>query len=138
MSRRRSAKTALARVATVDDFPFNGGLRAYARQASAQMVGTMLLDLIGVHTLPPLERGTDAAAFSEGCAVWFRSQLRLRREGAQLSQLALAQRVGVQRAAITHLESGMSKPGFAMLCMLAHALNCPVGALVEPTGTVKP
>jgi transcriptional regulator with XRE-family HTH domain len=61
----------------------------------------------------------------------FGARLRELRTAAELSQRALAARVGTSCAAISNLEKGNNAPTLGTLVRLADALGCGVVELVE-------
>jgi len=60
-----------------------------------------------------------------------RSQVRGRREAAQLTQQALADRIGLSRQGLSAIEAGRSVPSTSVALRLAQALGCPVEALFQ-------
>lgn len=58
--------------------------------------------------------------------------LRHYRAEAKMSQQELADRAGIARVSVARMELGMYDPSWPMVQRLAHALNVPVGAFVDP------
>src|SRR3954447_26018600 len=65
----------------------------------------------------------------------FRRKLIQARLSAGLTQQQLAERIGTKQSAIARLEGGDAEPSFAMLRLLAMALN--VSFEILPTAAVK-
>ena len=63
---------------------------------------------------------------------WWRGQvLRKAREKRGLTQVELAEKVGVTRVTISYLESGKRQPSMDLLHRLAKALRVKVGELLK-------
>jgi transcriptional regulator with XRE-family HTH domain len=65
-------------------------------------------------------------------AISFGARLRQLRTAAGLSQTALAQRAGLTRMAVAHLEMGRRQPTWATAVALADALGVSTEAFREP------
>lgn len=65
-------------------------------------------------------------------------RLREARENANLTQQALADLIGVQRAVISKYENGMIEPSISQLKKIAAALNVSVTYLMEAKGELSP
>ncbi|MFE6225503.1 helix-turn-helix domain-containing protein [Streptomyces sp. NPDC057854] len=59
------------------------------------------------------------------------ARIRAAREHANLSQLALADRCGVDHKTIHRIEYGTSDPSLSLLLQIAQALDMPLANLVE-------
>ncbi len=59
------------------------------------------------------------------------SRIRAARERANLSQLRLANLVGVDHKTIHRIEYGISDPSLGLLLQIAQALDVPLGDLVQ-------
>jgi transcriptional regulator with XRE-family HTH domain len=62
----------------------------------------------------------------------FAGCLRKLRTDAKMTQHELAERAGVTRGAVARMEIGTREPSWIMVQKLAHALNVPVSAFVDP------
>ncbi|MFE0651323.1 helix-turn-helix domain-containing protein [Streptomyces sp. NPDC059534] len=59
------------------------------------------------------------------------ARIRAAREHANLSQLALADRCGVDHKTVHRIEYGQSDPGLGLLIQIAHAVGVPLAELVR-------
>lgn len=59
------------------------------------------------------------------------NRIRITREAAGISQVTLAERVGVASATVSRYESGNRNPDVATLRLIAAELGVTVGALVD-------
>ncbi|MFF8408959.1 helix-turn-helix domain-containing protein [Streptomyces omiyaensis] len=59
------------------------------------------------------------------------ARLRAAREHAGLSQLALADRCGIDHKTVHRIEYGTSDPSLGLLLQIAHALDVPLADLVQ-------
>lgn len=60
------------------------------------------------------------------------------REAANMSQLELAEAVGVTRSMITQIERGTKSCTMQLGAAIAEALNCPIERLYDEYGTLAP
>jgi putative transcriptional regulator len=60
---------------------------------------------------------------------WNPASLRLRRQGAGLTQAQLAVRIKVDASMVSYLESGKRVPSLAVMQRIARALRCDVADL---------
>ncbi|MBL8797981.1 MAG: helix-turn-helix transcriptional regulator [Planctomycetia bacterium] len=66
-----------------------------------------------------------------GEADWFAGRLKELREGAGLSQTELAERAGLTRDGISHLEQGRRKPVWGTVIALSKALGVDCRAFLQ-------
>lgn len=59
------------------------------------------------------------------------------REIANLSQIELAEKIGITQSAISHLENGDISPSIATLQKIANSLNCSITELLNENSLIK-
>jgi transcriptional regulator with XRE-family HTH domain len=69
--------------------------------------------------------------------VTFANRLKSEREAARLTQKELADRAGLSKAAVTHLEQGLREPTLATAQAIAKALGKPCSVFDEDSDSVS-